>query len=289
MSHNELGSLVDLSFSEQSDVVQCEFTNSEVHEQSYYEVLGVDPRATRLEIREAYLKQKVTFAPESDAAYSLIDRDGLRSYLDRIEEAYGVLSDEFRRRDYDRQCGRIAGAIHAPDVSSDAPFARLARNGVTLDEFTSDLDPNEHLRTDRLLIARGEHHKDVTAVSARQPAPFIKFKARSANDPTVQAAMRQLQEQHDLGRGELYRALRLSTNVSEQEICDRTKICITYIQAIETDDLGKLPQVVYVKGFLRSYFNYLAAPRAEDMVNHFAERLEAYKEQQKKVVVDSDR
>ncbi len=284
MANGDVGSLVDLSFSDQSELHHDSFTSSEL---THYEVLGVDPRATRLEIREAYLKRKVTFSPDSDAAYSLLDRDDLRTNLGLIERAYAVLTDESLRRDYDRQFGRISGASH----SGDEPFSRTAQlDRISKDSFTSELDPSAHLGTERLLIARGEGVKEVERSSSqRVPMPLIKLKATSAGHAKVLQSMRDLQEQHDLGSGHLYKELRLTAQVSEQEICDRTKVCITYIQAIEADDLGKLPQVVYVKGFLRSYFNYLAAPRAEEMVNRFAERLEMYKEQQKRVLLDSER
>ncbi len=275
MSNSDLSSLVDLSFSETSKVMQDEHLSQEGKACGYYEVLGVDPRATRMEIREAYLKLKTTFAAESDATYSLFDRDGMMSQREQIDEAYATLSDERLRRDYDRECGVINGAITGLSRSF---------HGADPDEsFKSELDPKQHLGTDRLLLARGEQAPVAAGdKTPRAPLPFIKLKASSAKDPLIQKAMAELQASHDLASGKLYRELRLLAQVSVPEICDRTKVCITYIEAIEADELGKLPQVVYVKGFLRSYFNYLGAPHSDEMVRLFAERLEDFKAQKKR-------
>ena len=41
------------------------------------------------------------------------------------------------------------------------------------------------------------------------------------------------------------------------EISQRTKISTSYLKAIEEDDFGKLPAVVYTAGFVTQYARYL--------------------------------
>ena len=54
---------------------------------------------------------------------------------------------------------------------------------------------------------------------------------------------------------------------------ERIKVSIGYLRAIETNRFERLPQAVYVKGFLRSYFRYLDVPESDKLVNAFSARL----------------
>jgi cytoskeletal protein RodZ len=51
--------------------------------------------------------------------------------------------------------------------------------------------------------------------------------------------------------------VRESQRVSLQEIHKRTKISLAYLRAIEDDDYGRLPEVVYAGGFLRELARHL--------------------------------
>jgi flagellar biosynthesis protein FlhG len=51
--------------------------------------------------------------------------------------------------------------------------------------------------------------------------------------------------------GALLRQVRESQHLSLQEIHQRTKISAVYLRAIEDDDFGRLPELVYASGFLR--------------------------------------
>ena len=57
--------------------------------------------------------------------------------------------------------------------------------------------------------------------------------------------------------GELLRHVRESQRVTLQEIHKRTKISLSYLRAIEDDDYGRLPEVVYAGGFLRELARHL--------------------------------
>jgi flagellar biosynthesis protein FlhG len=50
--------------------------------------------------------------------------------------------------------------------------------------------------------------------------------------------------------GALLRAVRESQGIELKQIARRTKISLSYLQAIEDDDFGALPAVVYVRGFV---------------------------------------
>jgi cytoskeletal protein RodZ len=88
-------------------------------------------------------------------------------------------------------------------------------------------------------------------------------------------------EDGDIGDGSILVRLREVAGVSQQEIQERTKISLEYIRGMENNRFDRLPQVVYVKGFMRSYLRYLNVPGLEKIVTAYAARLEAWQAGQK--------
>jgi flagellar biosynthesis protein FlhG len=76
-----------------------------IHEQSYYEILEVNPNATSKEIQMAYERARETFQSDSIAVYSLFTEDEIKGVQGVIDEAYRVLMDENLRRHYDEAHG----------------------------------------------------------------------------------------------------------------------------------------------------------------------------------------
>jgi cytoskeleton protein RodZ len=63
--------------------------------------------------------------------------------------------------------------------------------------------------------------------------------------------------------GAYLRQLREGKGISVEEISSRTKISLKYLKALEEDDLAKIPNVVFAKGFIRSYARCLALEENE--------------------------
>lgn len=61
----------------------------------YYMVLGVPRSASQEEIKKAYRKKAREFHPDGNSA------DNATEQFHRIREAYGILSDAEKRREYD--------------------------------------------------------------------------------------------------------------------------------------------------------------------------------------------
>jgi curved DNA-binding protein CbpA len=74
---------------------------------TYYDVLDVRPDANPEELREAYLRAKTAYSKDSVALYTLVDADEMKETLSKIEEAYMVLSNPQRRKEYDHKFGFI--------------------------------------------------------------------------------------------------------------------------------------------------------------------------------------
>ena len=76
-----------------------------VEEQTLYDVLEVEPRATVDEIRAAHARAAEAFGPESVAVYALVDDAQVEALRERLAEAAEVLLDPIRRASYDRSIG----------------------------------------------------------------------------------------------------------------------------------------------------------------------------------------
>lgn len=219
---------------------------------THYRVLDVAPNASRMQIREAYLRLKNTYGSGSAALYSLISEEEAGEQMAQVEEAFRVLNDEVARRDYDRQLGLGDAGARQGALGGDFGLAG-----------SSDYASPE-----------GEFGADATTVrTSRQTLPIIKLKANRAGSEEIKDKMQAILDASDPGDGDLFRRLRELCEVSEDEMQERTKISIGYIHAIEANRFERLPQAVYVKGFLRSYFRYLCVPDAEKMVAAFSARL----------------
>lgn len=81
--------------------------------QNYYQVLDVKPDATQNEIRQAYFRVKSAYAKDSAALYSLFDEQQSKDVLGRLEEAYIILSNTEKRKEYDR----VHGLLDTDDIS----------------------------------------------------------------------------------------------------------------------------------------------------------------------------
>jgi hypothetical protein len=68
---------------------------------THYEVLGIDPSASGEEVEEAYQRCLALYGDGALATYSLLEPEEMRAARARVDEAYGVLRDPDRRREYD--------------------------------------------------------------------------------------------------------------------------------------------------------------------------------------------
>lgn len=84
--------------------------------QSYYEILDVKPDASQNEIRQAYFRAKAAYGKDSAALYSLFDEHQTQLVIESIEQAYLVLSNTEKRKEYDRIHGFFKGSDFMPTV-----------------------------------------------------------------------------------------------------------------------------------------------------------------------------
>lgn len=71
--------------------------------------------------------------------------------------------------------------------------------------------------------------------------------------------------------GEILRKIRIEMKISVNEISANTNIRKTYIRAIEEENFKALPPIVYTRGFVKAYAEYLGLP-SEKVVKDFMEK-----------------
>ncbi len=75
-------------------------------EQNHYELLEASPDGNERQLERAYRIARATYEPSSIATYSVFSEQESAEILQRVEEAYAVLSNAKLRREYDTWLGR---------------------------------------------------------------------------------------------------------------------------------------------------------------------------------------
>ena len=219
---------------------------------TYYDILNVDKVASKFAIRESFLRLKNLYSTGGDGLYGLAGADDLNRYLKELEDAFAVLSDDSRRAAYDRELNNPAGETGTLPEGVDEGRSVAGRSSPVLSSV-----------------------HDVIQTS-RSTLRVTRIQANGATEQKLQDKMLGVIDDSDIGDGSVLISLREVAGVSQQEIQERTKIALEYIRNLEGNQFDRLPRVVYVKGFLRSYLRYLNAPKLDAIVSSYVARVEAY-------------
>ncbi len=185
-----------------------------INDQTYYEVLEVSHGATPKEIQRAYEQAKETFDVNSLAIYSLFSEAEVREIQEAIEEAHRILMDEGLRKSYDQ--------LHL----------QLIDEGLRSGYDQSDFQPKGELPADE---------PTETREGSAEKKASLSFSELSLN------------VEKEVYRGKVLKEIRERMGIEPQTICNETKINLKSLEWIEEEAFEKLPPLVYLKGFLRSY------------------------------------
>ena len=242
-----------------------------LHDHStYYDILEVSPDASPQEIRNAYLRAKAAYAKDSPALYSLVTEKEAEVKLKSVEEAYHVLSNPEKRREYDRHHGLLSAdedffnrnrpASHQKIVSIDRvpPMKPLGTENDILVPPTTDFTPT-HTATPQ--PTQQQHIEPMAAApAAAAPHTLATPPAFTGDRPTVEQILAAEIAEEKEWKGAFLRKVRLARNISIEEISESTKITKTYIAAIEEDNFAKLPAPVFLRGFVTQIARTLRLP-----------------------------
>jgi hypothetical protein len=222
---------------------------------NHYSVLDIRPGATHNEILHAYNRAKNTYSSGSLASYSLLEDDTNSSILQEIEEAWSILGNPARRREYDLAMGlatwveesvpasRIEGVAAAPNVT---PFA-MPKPVLSSAPKSSDAAP--------VVTPRA------TAVEARATSfePNPDFEARIKSCDSVDGAF--------------LKAVRIYRRFTVDSLAQRCKLSSTHIVSVEEEDASRFHQAVYLRGHVYLICQALDLPNPDRLAKGFVDKL----------------
>jgi len=185
-----------------------------------YEILDVDPRATVAEIKRAFQIALKTYGPGHMATASIFTEEQREQILNKVHEAYNMLMDPERRRQWDeilRQKGLFPVEAEPPPRPREdkEPPIPLAISRPRVLELQRKEDPAEKEEKDRRIRELVEE-----ARAKGQWSGAILRQAREIRGLTI------------------------------EDVAQKTKIGKGHIRSIEEDSYNFLPPDVYVKGFI---------------------------------------
>lgn len=217
-----------------------ETTNSKRDEQNYYEILEISADAPHHEIVAAYERAKETYSPDSASLYSMFTEQEAQDLRRLIEEAYLVLSNQAKRREYDLV---LKVKMKQPEAGD-------------LPDFTPQ---EQHQQQQQNAAARnGNFQKTIVKESSEGklppsptsgaiPAGFAKSRLSvyeiNANFEAEVAAMKEFD-------GETLKKIRQYKNINIEQMSKETRISRSYLAAVEANDYEALPAAVFARGFV---------------------------------------
>jgi DnaJ-class molecular chaperone len=230
-------------------------------QKNYYEILEIHPSADNKEITQGYIKAKNAYSPDSPALYSILSTDECSQMMSLVEEAYEILGNPLKKRQYDEARGLNKDAI-----------LRYQMDSSSSSENKIDQE-REH--TSFQLEKRKPSGIVDTGIGR------IVAKKKFTLDFTVNEEFEQEIEQTVEFTGQFLRKVREYKNVNIVRMADMTKVSKTYLTNIEEENIDKLPALVYVRGFVYQYAKCLKLS-PEIVANSYLKRIKAIQEERKK-------
>ncbi len=258
---------------------------------NYYDILEVEAGASRLKIREAYIRLKNTYSASNQALYSLMGDTDTQKALEILEEAFRVLDDGVSRKDYDSRL-RVAFQAQGRDFIDQtvvaSPVSSLADETASLVEGV--MSPRVLPRGDMLVSPNVESHYHSSADTMESTGTHkqlneytpVRKTAVNATRAEIRERVKDMLAQGDPGDGNLYLRIREFLGVTREEVQNYTKISPTYVKGLEENLYATLPALVYVRGFLKGYLKYLGIENPHPLVEAFTEKLTTWMKEQKK-------
>lgn len=197
-------------------------------QKNYYEILEIPTTASADEVHQGYLRAKNAYSQDSLALYSLMSADECRNVLDLIDEAYTIISDPIKRKQYDQARG------FNQNLSDNQRQQATTNSRVTEDEEAHSIRQT----------ATSTNKNNMAKIVAQK-----KFGLDYNKDENFENEI----EQSSNFSGEFLKKIREYKNVDILRMSEMTKVSKTYLINIELDAFDKLPAAVYIRGFVYQY------------------------------------
>ena len=218
----------------------------DTEKKNYYEVLEIPMGASPQEIERAYTRARNAYSGDSVALYSLMSQAECDTILNQIEEAYAILGFPEKRREYDRVRGFNLSPRNPFEDAASTPHVAVERATpapVRNDDFKDTNLPAQEARPNFQYEDYGSNLQEAKVSKVQALKKF-------GLDYTLDPAMEQKIEQSTEFSGAYLKQIREYKNVDMARLVEMTRISRTHLEAIENDNIGKLPADVYTRGFV---------------------------------------
>lgn len=218
--------------------------NQRLADQTYYEILEVAPDASQHDIHTAYHRARSTYSPDSPALYSMFTREEARDLMNLIEEAFSILSNQSKRKDYDRQLIRQLTPHktlqHGPaNPSPDLPDFQIPESELAL--------PPQLTKSRPLPPPQIANPKSSRPPAEKIPEGFGKTRfSVYQKDPNFENELQQTR----VFDGAFLKKVRIYKKVNLDQLSQETRISRAYLSSLELNDYKALPAPVFTRGFV---------------------------------------
>lgn len=270
----------------------------------FYDQLGVEPSASAESIRQAYLRLVAQFRRRRQA---LLDRGGDPDRIElarrQADEAYAVLSNPERRRRYDAMLAlldsgmpqgeealwdEVQGAV-VPEAIAAAVELLRATTDLQLETFpeppgTAPEPEPEPEPLPRSVVVPLPQRGAVTAPTATpslrvvdgssESAPVIVMPTLRPPEPPPEPEFPPGPEgiyQRLGASGQMLREVREHLGHTLDDVSEKSRIAVRFLQAIEEEAFDRLPSATFVRGYVREFSAFLDLDE-DEVVEGYMER-----------------
>lgn len=221
------------------------FDNDISSAKNYYEILEVPTNANAAEIQKSYIMTRNTYAGDNIALYSVLSKEECQEMLIKIDEAYSILGNPQKRREYDKARGLNVGIsiTEEKELRDESKLSGLIRKAQTKKEGT------------------------ISKMVANQ-----KFSLQYEIDSEMEKKIEMASE----FTGTFLKEIREYKGVDIARMAAMTRISATYIECIENEDFVNLPASVYVRGFVFQYAKCLKL-NPDLVANSFLKQIKTFR------------
>ncbi len=252
----------------------------------FYELIGVAPDADVAAIRAAYQGAVAQLVRKQRAAEARAGEVApLEARRAALVEAFAVLADPARRRQYDRlrelggglptdldELWRVAGpSLVHPAASAALEVVRTLTSLRVGDPLGTDVATAEEPEVELELETTVPADAPVVAAPPRTAAPRSRSAAVAPIDRSVDAAeVNRLLDVYG-PTGAYLRALREARRLDLDGLSTATKVARRYLEAMEAEKWELLPAAIFVRGYLRMIARALEVPGTQDDTDELVE------------------
>lgn len=233
---------------------------SQFADQTFYEILEISPDSSQEEVHRAFQRAKQTYSPNSPALYSVFSKEEAEELLRLIDEAYSVLSNQSRRKQYDQNLYRKKSSPPLSNVVTDSaePSEVKAEDLVIPEASSTSWTSTESVgaQDSNRIDPRMTQVSPEVLASNPPPSGGPVGRTRFSHydiDETMEDEIRN----QSVFDGSFMQKVRLYKKVSLDQLSEHTRIGRQYLISIEANDFGTLPAPVFVRGFIRQYAQVL--------------------------------